>query len=94
MPHVLATVAVEDFDRFHAIFTTKGATLRGSMGSQGAHLYRSTERPDEVTILFDWDHDAFRRFMASSEGQAVMQEAGLKARPTPVFVEHVTDSPS
>lgn len=94
MHHVLATIAVEDFDRFHSIFTTKGSQLRGSMGSRGAHLYRSTEQPGEVTVLFDWDHDDFRAFMASSEGRAVMQEAGLRGAPTPVFLEHVTGTPS
>lgn len=47
-----------------------------------------------MTVVFDWDHDAFRQFMASAEGQNVMQEAGLQGKPDPVFLEHVTNTAS
>lgn len=50
--------------------------------------------PSEVTVVFDWDHDAFREFMGSSEGQEVMREAGLQRKPDTMFLEHVTNTDS
>lgn len=94
MPYVVASVRVADFDQFLATFTTKGAEVRREHGSRGTQLYRNLEDPSEVTVVFDWDHDAFRQFMASSEGQAVMREAGLQGKPDATFLEHVTDTDS
>lgn len=90
----MASVHVRDFDQFLSIFTTKGAELRGKRGSRGTQLFRNADDPNEVTVVFDWDHDAFRQFMASPEGQEVMREAGLLGTPDAIFLEHVTNTAS
>lgn len=94
MPYTLASVRVADFDRFLSVFTTKGVEIRGKHGSRGTQLFRNSDDPNEVTIVFDFDHDAFRGFIASAEGRDVMQEAGVQGAPDVVFLEHVTDTDS
>lgn len=70
------------------------AELREKHGSRGTQLFRTSADPNEVTVVFDRDHDAFRQCMASAEGHNVMQEAGLQGKPDPVFLEHVTNTAS
>ena len=41
---VLATVKVEDFDRFWNVFSTKGAAKRMQHGSKGAHVFRDPQQ--------------------------------------------------
>jgi hypothetical protein len=88
----MASIRVTDFDQFLSVFTTSGADLRRTYGSRGARLFRNTEDPAALTILFDWDPDGFRRFVAAAEGQAVMREAGVQGPPEAVFLEHATDT--
>lgn len=92
MPHVLASARVEDFEQFLSIFTTKGVEVRKEHGSRGTRLFRNSDDPNTVTIVFDFDHDAFRQFIASPEGQSVMQEAGIQGKPDILFLDHVMDT--
>lgn len=92
MPYVMASIRVEDFDQFLSVFTTSGIDVRRKHGSRGARLFRNTEDPATLTILFDWDPDGFRSFLASAEGQDVMREAGLQGPPEAVFLEYATDT--
>lgn len=41
---ILATTKVEDYERFLAIFSTKGAEKRGQHGSKGATVFRDPSR--------------------------------------------------
>ena len=41
---VLATVKIEDFDRFWNAFSTKGAEKRRQHGSKGSHVFRDPTR--------------------------------------------------
>ena len=52
---LLATTQVEDFDRFLAIFSTKGAEKRKLYGSKGATVFRDPNEEDRVWVIFDWD---------------------------------------
>jgi hypothetical protein len=78
---LLATTTVEDFDRFAAIFSTKGLEKRREHGSKGAVVYRDPNQEDRVWVLFDWDAEGFGRFASDPEVPAIMQEAGHKGRP-------------
>jgi hypothetical protein len=49
----LATTQVEDFDRFMAVFSTKGAEKRKQHGSKGALVSRDPAEDDRVWVVFD-----------------------------------------
>lgn len=45
---ILATTKVEDYERFLAIFSTKGAEKRQQHGSKGATVFRDPTEDDRV----------------------------------------------
>ena len=57
---LLATTAVEDYDRFVEVFSTKGAEKRKQHGSQGATVFRDPSQADRVWVVFDWDAEGGR----------------------------------
>ena len=78
---LLATTAVEDYDRFVKIFSTKGAEKRKQHGSQGATVFRDPTQEDRVWVVFDWDADGWQSFVSDPEVPPIMQQAGHKGRP-------------
>ena len=84
---VLATMQVEDFDRFLQIFTTKGAEKRREHGSKGSHVFRDPEDGNRVWVAIDIEDDAFQALMSDPDMPAIFQEGGLQGRPQPA--EHV-----
>ena len=78
---LLATTAVEDYDRFVKIFSTKGADKRKQHGSQGATVFRDASQDDRVWVVFDWDAEGWQNFASDPEVPGIMQEAGHKGRP-------------
>ena len=78
---MLATTKVEDFDHFLEIFSTKGAEKRKQHGSKGATVFRDPVEADRVWVLFDWDEQGFKNFLADPEVPAIIQEAGHKGKP-------------
>jgi hypothetical protein len=78
---ILATTTVEDYDRFLAIFSTKGAEKRREHGSEGSQVYRDPNEDDRVWVLFDWDAEGFKSFASDPEVPPVMKEAGHKGPP-------------
>ena len=78
---LLATTTVEDFDRFSAIFSTKGAEKRKQHGSKGAVVFRDPNQDDRVWVIFDWDAEGFQRFASDPEVPPIMREAGHKGPP-------------
>ena len=88
---ILSNVEVEDFDRFWSTFSSKGLAKRKEHGSRGVTVFRNREDGNRVHTLFDWDPEDFEGFMADPEVPGIFQEAGLKAPPTPIYVEKVED---
>ena len=60
---VLATVKVEDFDRWLKVFSTKGAEKRKQHGSKGATVFRDPNEDDQVWVIFDWDEEGWQNFV-------------------------------
>ena len=79
---LLATTQVEDFDRFLATFTTKGAEKRRQHGSKGVLLFRDPSEEDRVWALFDWDEQGWQSFVSDPEVPPIMREAGHKGKPS------------
>jgi hypothetical protein len=78
---VLATVRVEDFDRFWNTFSTKGAEKRKQHGSKGSHVFRDPNDDGRLWVVFDWDEDGYRSLLSDPEVPAIFQEAGLQGSP-------------
>ena len=81
---MLATVKVEDFDRFLEIFSTKGAEKRKEHGSKGATVYRDPDDEHRVWIVFDWDVDGFNALKQSPDAAELFKSAGLQGPPMPL----------
>lgn len=91
MAQAIARVRVADFDRFIETFKTRGKAKRTEHGSRGVIVYRSTEDPNEVVSVFDWDREGVEAFMADPETPAIMAEAGLEGPPAFTFVERMNE---
>jgi hypothetical protein len=89
---MLATVKVEDFDRFLENFSTKGAEKRKEHGSDGATVYRDPEDEQRVWIVFDWNVDGLNALKQSPDSAELFKSAGLQGPPMPL--EPVAELPS
>ena len=78
---ILATVRIEDFDRFWNAFSTKGAEKRKQHGSRGSHVFRDPNDDHRLLVVFDWDKEGYANLMSDPEVPAIFQEAGLEGRP-------------
>jgi hypothetical protein len=78
---VLATVKIEDFDRFWKTFSTKGAEKRKQHGSKGAQVFRDPNDGDRVWVVFDMDEAGYKNLLSDPEMPPIFQEAGLMGRP-------------
>ena len=78
---ILATVTVEDYDRWLKVFSTKGAEKRKQHGSKGATVFRDPNEDDRVWVVFDWDAEGWQNFVSDPDVPAIFQEAGSKGKP-------------
>lgn len=78
-PHVLVRLTLEDYARWKPVFD-EYAALRKTNGSMGGHLFQSANNPNEVLILFEWDHEKSKGYFGSDEVKAAMQRAGVTGR--------------
>ena len=78
---VLATVKLEDFDRFWETFSTKGAEKRKEHGSNGARVFRDPNEEDRVWVLFDMDEESYKSLLSDPEMPEIFQAAGLQGPP-------------
>ncbi len=88
---ILATVKVEDFDRFWNTFSTKGAEKRKEHGSKGSHVFRDPNDDNRVWVVFDWDEEGYRNLLSDPEVPAIFQEAGLQGKPERAELAHQHD---
>ena len=78
---ILSTSKIEDFDRFWATFSTKGAEKRKQYGSKGSRVFRDPNDDTRVWVIFDWDEQGFREFLSDPDLPAIFEEGGLQGRP-------------
>ena len=78
---MLATTTVEDVDRWIGVFTTTSEEKRKQHGSKGAVIFRDPNEEDRVWVLFDWDEDGFKSFVADPDVPPILQQAGHKSKP-------------
>ena len=78
---MLATTRVQDFDRWMKIFSTTSAEKRKQHGSKGAIVFRDPAEADRVWVLFDWNEEGWKNFVADPGVPAILKEAGHKEKP-------------
>lgn len=91
MPYVIMRTKVEDYARWKPIFDEDSGNRKAG-GSQGGQLFRNTQNPNEVIIIFEWDSlENARQFSHSPALMRKMQESGVIGQPDIFFLEKVED---
>jgi len=77
MPYLLERHEVRDYARWREVFDAD-AEGRKAAGCLGARIFRNTEDPQEVVVLFEWDslESARQRIESASLGRK-FDEAGV-----------------
>ena len=88
MAYVIVKHTVADYARWKALFDADDAN-RQAGGSNGGHLFRSADDPNEVVMLFEWDLEQARQYSQSEALRAKMQEAGVLSPPDFYFLEEI-----
>lgn len=92
MPYILTRLQVEDQERWKSFFE-ENRPFRQEEGSRGGTVFASTENPNEVTVLLEWNstEDA-RSFVESDELRERLNESGVQATPEFRIVEKLEDT--
>jgi heme-degrading monooxygenase HmoA len=89
MSHLLVKHTVKDYATWRPIFDGHAAA-RKAAGARGTRLFRSSENPNEITILFEWDDPKrARQFFQAPELREVMERGGVIGQPDAHFLEEV-----
>lgn len=89
MPYMLVRHKVMDYSKWKPVYDQHANTRKAS-GSRGAKLFRNTDNPNEIIILFEWDDlSKARKFAESEDLIKTMQKAGVSDRPDIYFLDDV-----
>ena len=81
MPQIIVRHKVKDYKRWAVLFDA-ASSIRKLSGEKGCKIFRSTEDPNDITILFDWDYaQKALRYAESDELRAAMKQAGVVGEP-------------
>ncbi len=87
MPYLLIRHKVKDYATWRPIFDAH-APARATAGSLGGVLFQSSDDPNEVVVLFEWDSpENARAFAGLQELRETMERAGVTGTPEIVFLE-------
>lgn len=89
MPYMLVRHKVKDYVKWKPIYDGH-ATTRKASGSKGAHLFRNSDNPNEMIILFEWDDlGNAQKFAQSEDLIKTMQKAGVSDKPDIYFLDEI-----
>ena len=92
MAHFLVHHKVEDYKTWKLVFDGH-SSLRSEAGSQGGKIFRSTNDPNELFVLLEWDSlENAQKFAQSDSIKEAMQKAGVVGIPSVYFVEEVAET--
>lgn len=89
---ILATSKVADFDQFLQTFSTRGAEKRREYGCKGSSVFRDPDDASRVFVVFDWDPDGWRKFLADPDVPGIFATAGLQQQPRVIEAAAAQDS--
>jgi heme-degrading monooxygenase HmoA len=88
MVYIHVQHTVEDFDRWKAAFDAHASTREAGGGTGKDQVLRDTEKPNQLTVILEWDElDKARQFAQSQELREAMQNAGVTGPPTVHFLK-------
>ena len=91
MPYVLIHHNVADYDKFRSVFDFD-AERRKRLGSKGGRLLHSSEGPNDLFALFEWDDvDKAREFVAAYETHEAFEWVGAFGEVRAFVLEDVED---
>ena len=89
MTYITIRYKVQDYEAWKKVFDEHAAT-RAAAGSNGGHLLRSVDDPNEVIIFFKWDEiEKARQFIQSRDWHDFMHRAGVADQPDVYFLDAV-----
>ena len=80
MSYYVVSHTVEDFDNWKKVYDSFEST-RERFGVKEHYTLQSAEDPNHVLVVGEGDLDTIRRFLASSELQEGMKDAGVSSEP-------------
>ncbi|WP_406660610.1 antibiotic biosynthesis monooxygenase [Methanolobus sp. ZRKC3] len=91
MVYVLIKHTVEDFSKWKPGFDAH-ASVRKESGCKGGMLFRTSEDPNGVVVIFEWDTiENARKFIESPELKKKMEEVGVISKPDIFFLDKLED---
>ncbi|WP_445475949.1 hypothetical protein ACT9XH_04240 [Methanococcoides methylutens] len=91
MAYLLVKHTVEDFSKWKLGFDDHEST-RKENGSKGGMLFRTSEDPNSLVILLEWDNiENARKFSESDELKKKMEELGVITKPDIFFLDKIED---
>ena len=91
MPYVLGVNKVEDVDKWKSRFNgPEGTAMRKAAGEKGHQIFRSTDDPNTVVVLIEWENlDNVRKYYQSEKFKEAQPKAGVIGTPEIYFLEEV-----
>lgn len=81
MPQIIVHQKVKNFQAWKAIFDASEG-LRRTNGEQSCKVFRSTENPNEITLLMEWeDIRKLVQYSQNEQFQAAAKKAGVLTKP-------------
>lgn len=78
MIYVIGELKLESYDRWKPVFNER-SSVRKEYGSKEAILFRNSDDPHDVEILFKWDSkENAKKYMESESLQKTLKNAGAK----------------
>jgi quinol monooxygenase YgiN len=78
MIYLIGELKVENYDKWKPVFNER-STARKENGEEEARLFRNSDDPHDVEILFKWDNkENAKKYMESKSVQKVLKNAGAK----------------
>jgi heme-degrading monooxygenase HmoA len=89
MAYMFVRHSVQDYAAWKSVFDSVG-DLRKRSGEDSYQILRQDNGSDNVVALFQWDNlDNARKYAASPELKAAMEQAGVIGKPEILFLEEV-----
>ncbi|RJQ53501.1 MAG: hypothetical protein C4526_06485 [Nitrospiraceae bacterium] len=90
MAFVLVRYTVGDFQRWKTSFND-AYDMRKECGEKSCRVFRSSNDPNEVVIIHEWDSlSAARHFVRSRRMRQCMENAGVVGKPDTVFLKEIS----
>jgi heme-degrading monooxygenase HmoA len=89
MAYILVQQEVEDYSKWKSVFD-ENVSFRRENGSKGGSVFRSTDNPEELVILLEWDNlEKAKEFVQSDRLREAMKKAGVVGKPNIRFLDEV-----